>query len=180
LWALISEHGVSPQRIAIVAERAIQARTPGLLTGADGVFVARDVPSTAVTLLVMSAGFQYEAPDDVMEAILVPESHPQDEIVDFVIAKQRLAWAATPGDLGFTLAQVPLACDETPQVAKIDDAAIAAGLEVGDEIVRVDGHDVTGLRCYLVRALLRVPPETTVELGLARGETVRVTARAVK
>lgn len=66
------------------------------------------------------------------------------------------------------------------QVAKIDDVAIAAGLEVGDEIVRVDGHDVTGLRCYLVRELLRVPPDTTVELGLARGQTVRVTARAVE
>jgi hypothetical protein len=180
LWALVTEQGVSPQRIAIAAERAIQTRTPGLLTGADGVFTARDVPPTAVTLLALTAGFQYEAQDHVMEAILVPESQREDEIVDFAIAKQRLSWAATPADLGFEMSQIPLACTETLRVAKIVDATIAAGLVLGDEIVTVDGHDVTERRCYLVRALLRVPPETTVELGLARGETVRVTARASK
>jgi RNA polymerase sigma factor (sigma-70 family) len=180
LWALVTEQGVSPQRIAIAAERAIQTRTPGLLTGADGVFTAHDVPPTAVTLLALTAGFQYEAQDHVMEAILVPESHREDEIVDFAIAKPRLSWAAPPADLGFEMTQIPLACTETLRVAKIVDATIAAGLALGDEIVTVDGHDVTERRCYLVRALLRVPPETTVELGLARGETVRVTARASK
>lgn len=180
LWALVTEQGVSPQRIAIAAERAIQTRTPGLLTGADGVFTVRDAPPTTVTLLAMSAGFHYDAPDDVMEALLVPPSQPQDEIVDVVLAKPRLSWDAPAGDLGFALRQVPLACDETPSVAAIDDATIAAGLVVGDVIVTVDGHDVTDLRCYLVRALLRVPPGTAVELGLARGETVRVTAGAAQ
>jgi hypothetical protein len=180
LWALVTEQGVSPQRIAIAAERAIQTRTPGLLSGADGEFIARDVPPTTATLLVMSQGFRYEAVEDVMEAMLVPQSQREDEVVDVVIAKQRLSWVAPAGDLGFELNQVPLACSETMSVTKVHDATIAVGLVEGDEIVTVDGHDVTGLRCYLVRALLRVPPETTVELGVARGETVRVTARASK
>lgn len=180
LWALFSEQGVSPQRVAMAAERAMRTRTPGLLTGADGIFTARDVPPTTATLLVISAGFQHDALDHVMEAMLVPQSHPVDEVVDFPIARQRVSWDAVPADLGFTLEQVPLACSDTPRVAKIEDAAIAAGLVLGDEIVTVDGHDVTGLRCYLVRALLRLPPDTAVELGLARGETVRVTARASK
>lgn len=111
---------------------------------------------------------------------LVPQSQPPGEIVDVVLAKPRLSWEAAAGDLGFQLRQVPLACDETPSVATIDDATIAAGLVVGDAIVTVDGHDVTDLRCYLVRALLRVPPGTAVELGLARGETVRVTAASAE
>lgn len=180
LWALFSEEGVSPQRVAIAAERAMQTRTPGLLTGADGVFTARDVPPTTATLLVLTHGFQYDALGHVMEAMLVPQSISQDEVVDFPIAKQRLSWEAVPGDLGFEIRQVPLACNETPTVEKIVDPTIAAGLVRGDEIVTIDGHDVKDLRCFLVRALLRVPPETVVELGLARGETVRVTARERK
>ena len=178
VWALTTEQGVSPQRIAIAAERAIQTRTPGLLTGPDGVFTARDVPPTTVTLLALSAGFQYEALDDVMEAMLVPQSQDEGGIIDFPIAKQRLPWAAVPADLGFELRQVPLACDQTPTVTKISDPTIAKGLAVGDEIITVDGHDVTDLRCFLVRALMRVPEGTTLEFGLKRGETVRVTARA--
>lgn len=180
LWAVVTEQGVSPQRIAIVAERAMQTRTPGLLTGADGVFTARNVPPTAVVVLAISAGFQPDALDHVMEAILVPQSQPTDEIVDFVIAKQRVPWAAETGDLGFTLDGFPMGCGDTPSIAKIDDADIAVGLKAGDEIVSVDGHDVSGLRCYLTRALMRVPPGTTLELGLARGESVRVTARDPK
>ena len=180
LWALITEQGVSSARIAIAAERAMQARTPGLLTGTDGVFTARDVPPTGVTLLVLTAGFQPDALEHVMEAIHVPQSQPVDDIVDYPIAKQKLPWSAEAGELGFTFAEFQLACEETPQVAKIIDATIANGLKVGDEIVSVDGHDVSGLRCYLTRALMRVPAGTTLELGLARGESVRVTARDPK
>ncbi|HWB74914.1 MAG TPA: carboxypeptidase regulatory-like domain-containing protein, partial [Nannocystaceae bacterium] len=180
VWVIITEQGVSSARVAVAAERAMQARTPGLLTGTDGVFTARDVPPTGVTLLVISAGFQPDVLEHVMEAIHVPQSQPVDDIVDYPIAKQKLPWAAESGDLGFGIGQFQLACEETLQVAAIADEAIANGLKVGDELVSVDGHDISGLRCYLSRALMRVPPGTTLELGLARGETVRVTAREPK
>ncbi len=52
--------------------------------------------------------------------------------------------------------------------------AAAAGLQVGDEIVSVDGHDVTGPRTYLHGSLTHALPEATITLGLARGVTVPI------
>jgi hypothetical protein len=136
------------------------------------------VPPTTAMLLVLSAGFQFDSPDNVMEALLVPQSE-SDEPIEIAIPRPRFApSAATGGDIGFTLVQYSLGCSETPRIGKIHDAAIAVGLKVGDEIVAIDGHDVTRYRCYLGKTLLSVAAGEVVELTLARGETVRVTARA--
>ncbi len=50
-----------------------------------------------------------------------------------------------------------------------------AGLQVGDQIIAVDGQDVTGGAAYLYSALTRVAPGTVIHLGLARGVTLDVT-----
>jgi C-terminal processing protease CtpA/Prc len=55
--------------------------------------------------------------------------------------------------------------------------AAAAGLLVGDEILTVDGHDVTGGNSPLHMLLRGVPEGTVLRLGLARGVTVEITAR---
>lgn len=47
-----------------------------------------------------------------------------------------------------------------------------AGLEVGDEIVFVDGKDVRGLDVAGLRRLLRGEPGTHVQLTVLRGEQV--------
>ena len=54
--------------------------------------------------------------------------------------------------------------------------AASSGLQVGDEIVSVDGYDVRGSQSYLYRSLIFVPPGTRVTLGLARGANVTITA----
>lgn len=51
-----------------------------------------------------------------------------------------------------------------------------AGLEVGDVIIAVDGHDITGWRAYLYEPLTRVPEGTTIRLKLKRGSTIEVRA----
>ena len=54
--------------------------------------------------------------------------------------------------------------------------AAQAGLQAGDEIVSVDGHDVTGVNGYLYYTLTAVKAGTRVRVGLARGVSVEVTA----
>jgi serine protease Do len=52
--------------------------------------------------------------------------------------------------------------------------AAKSGLEVGDVITSVDGHDVQGENLY-VADLLRAPPGTKLIIGVARGATVSIT-----
>lgn len=54
--------------------------------------------------------------------------------------------------------------------------AARAGLRTGDEIVAVDGVDVTGDNRWLYTRLRQVPPGTTITLTLARGVSVKVKA----
>ncbi len=54
--------------------------------------------------------------------------------------------------------------------------ASQAGLQVGDEIVRVDGHDVTGENTYLYYKLVEVKAGAKVRLGLLRGAELELTA----
>ncbi len=49
--------------------------------------------------------------------------------------------------------------------------AFRAGLRVGDEIVEVDGEDVTSLQLLDIVARIRGPRDTTVQLGIKRGDS---------
>lgn len=177
LWATVTEDDATSARVAMAAERAMQTRAPGQLSDADGNFVVPDAPPTTVMLHVMSAGFQSESPEAVMEVVMVPQSQT-NEPIEIEIPRSRFAPFAATADIGFSLVQYSLGCNETPRVGKIDDASIAGGLREGDEIVAIDGHDVTRYRCYLGKTLLALADGDHVDLTLARGETVRVTARA--
>lgn len=173
--AVFDVRDIEIQSLAARAERALQARIPGLCSDADGRFIALDVPPDAAVLLAISKGFQRE-PSQVLESIvLLPGA--TEEIVDFPIATPRLRFDEVPGTLGFTQHFEPFTCVATPKVQSVDDPTIASGLVVGDEIVAIDGYDVSGTRCYLARTLMRVPAGRTIALELARGETVRITAR---
>lgn len=59
-----------------------------------------------------------------------------------------------------------------------DGPAVDSGIEVGDVVTSVDGHDVTGENIYLYFSLAQVPEGTTIELGLERDATVSITAAA--
>ena len=61
-------------------------------------------------------------------------------------------------------------------VATSQPLAAAAGLQIGDQIISVDGQDVTGANSYLYRGLTDVLEGTTVTLGLVTGKSLAVTA----
>ena len=60
-------------------------------------------------------------------------------------------------------------------VVRKDGPAASAGLQVGDVIVSIDGHDVRA-EPSLYWSLSKVSPGTTVALGLQRGAVARITA----
>src|SRR5690606_37451292 len=97
------------------------------------------------------------------------------------IARRRVPENEAPGDLGLTLRE-PAPGTEPDQArlmvafVRPNGPAMKAGIVVGDEIVSVDGQDVTGAHGYLFRELARVKAGTEVQLGLARGVIVALTA----
>ncbi|MCA9709246.1 MAG: PDZ domain-containing protein, partial [Myxococcales bacterium] len=103
---------------------------------------------------------RFEEPDQELEPIALARGLPLD---------------AEVGALGLTLTEVPLGAP--PREHRLTIAAVqaggpadAAGLQVGDEIVSVDGHDVTGDDRHLYGPLTRVPPGTSLTLGVRGGD----------
>jgi len=97
------------------------------------------------------------------------------------VVKRRVAAGVAAGDLGFTFKRAgptedPLARRLVVAVVRAGGPAAAAGVKVGDEVVTIDGHAVTGENVYLHSSLLTIPAGAVVRLGLAGGVTVAVTA----
>ena len=104
------------------------------------------------------------------------------ELAPIRLAPRRLATGEVAGDLGYSVKQPemgadPLQARQVVAVVRPGGPAAAAGLQVGDEILTVDGHDVTGGNSPLHTLLRGVPEGTVLRLGLARGVTVEITAR---
>ena len=123
-------------------------------------------------------GGEYET---AWSAVKIAGGQPEVSLPPVRLVKRRVAAGATRGDLGYTKKRAepgedPLARRLVVAVVRRGGPAATAGLQVGDEIVTIDGHDVTGANLYLEDSLLKVPPGTVVRLGLARGATVEITA----
>ncbi len=108
---------------------------------------------------------------------------PSVELPPIRMPRKRIKPGEVDGDLGYKLAAPDAAADPsatrlTVAVVRPGGPAEAAGLQVGDEVVRVDGQDVTGSNAYLSRSLTNVPAGTIVTLGLARGVDIAITAGA--
>lgn len=86
------------------------------------------------------------------------------------------------GDLGVRFKEPPVDVPEPDLMEHVvsfirpGGPASGSGLAIGDTVISIDGHDVTGPRAYLFSTLATVPPGTTLTLGIAGGKTVRVTA----
>lgn len=105
------------------------------------------------------------------------------EIGEIRVTREQVSRGAAAGDLGYTLKRAaptddPLQARSVVAVVRPGGPAARAGLLVGDEIVTVAGQGVLGADAYLHDNLSRVPPGATVQLGLARGVVVNVTAGA--
>ena len=150
------------------------------VTGADGSFSVEHAPSGSVLVVLMPLDWQN---NDYGYAQIPVEtgSGPVADVGDLVVPRRRLGARDRGGDLGFTLQERTPGTDPTQvtftvAVVRPDGPAAAAGMTVGDVIVSVDGHDVTGERSYLYNALARVAEGTAVTFGLERGGVVSITA----
>ncbi|MDX2093971.1 MAG: PDZ domain-containing protein [Kofleriaceae bacterium] len=103
------------------------------------------------------------------------------DLGEITVLKKRLKEGEQAGELGVRFKESPPGADErTFEISFIDPKGAAAnsGLKVGDVIVSIDGVDITRDGWSTGWTLLRAPPGTKLELGLARGTSVTVTLKA--
>ena len=103
---------------------------------------------------------------------VILRANPSGDVHDrggAVLEEALLRVGVAPGDPGFTT-------DAGLVVASVraDGSAVEAGLQVGDVIVSVDGHAVTG-DARLFHSLMQVRAGTRLQLGLARGVMIDLT-----
>lgn len=151
-----------------------------VVTDDAGQFELQDVPAGPITVLCMPADPMRTGHDMAAIPIDVQAGTPID-LGRIPMAKRRLKPGDFPGDLGFSLKQPLPGADMAVRSLEVtavrpDGPAAAAGLRVGDVIVSVDGHDVTGKMGYLYGSLTTVPEGTKVTLGVSRGAAVTLVA----
>lgn len=113
--------------------------------------------------------------------LTVPGSGAAIELPPFRIVRERSGGDERAGDLGYKLrpdepGEPPGPC--VVGLVRPGGPAARAGLQVGDEIVSIDGHDLTGAGRYLYDSFAYPEAGTTVRLGLERGPVLEVTAGA--
>ena len=144
-----------------------------------GRFEVARAPTGPVTILVGRPN-DTTVPSTYMRMEIAGDG-PVVELPPLRVSRLRTKPGEAPGDLGYVLRQPPpgTALDQVHHVIAVvrpGSPAASAGLQVGDEIVAVDGQDVSGASAYLYRGLIAVAQGTTIQLGLARGVTLAVTA----
>ena len=152
------------------------------ITGADGRFECDNAPTGRVRILAFPMDWN-SAPYGPVFRVATTDGGAHSDVGDLRAPPNRIKSDQRAGNLGFTLKDPP--ADVNPAgikwvVALVDPRGPAAtsGLQVGDTIVSVDGHDVTGDDAYLYHSLTRVAPGTRVTLGLSRGASVSIAAAA--
>jgi protocatechuate 3,4-dioxygenase beta subunit len=149
------------------------------VTDGDGRFEIGGVPAGRVWILASPS----EVDSSYAPAAIVTEVHSGDgnDPIRLRVAQRRIGSRDRAGDLGFQT-KTPLPDTDPSEfrwsVAAIraDGPAAASGMKVGDEIVSVDGYDVSALNGYLYPPLVGVAPGTLVKLGLSRGVVLGIVA----
>ncbi len=97
------------------------------------------------------------------------------------MATQKVKNGEAIGDLGYAIKSAAPGAEPSEREFEValvrpGGAAAAAGLQVGDIIVSIDGQEVTGEQRHLYSSMTRVPVGISLKLGLARGATIEVTS----
>lgn len=151
------------------------------ITDDAGEFEVDHAPTGKVTLAISPRNWSTGEFDYVWVPAVIAASESAVVLPPIRVARKRVARGETSGDLGYSIKQPeagadPLARRLVVAVVRPGSPAAAAGLQVGDEIVTVDGHSVTGPDAYMLRSLTNVPPGAAIVLGLKRGASVTLTA----
>jgi S1-C subfamily serine protease len=149
------------------------------VSGADGRFHVENAPAGRVQLFLFPAEFRGSS-YGFARRLADLEGGRTTDVGDVRVPRRRMKIDEMPGDLGFVLKRNPPETEPGEEdlevaVVRVDGPAARAGLQVGDVIVSVDGHDMRG-DASLYWSLAMVPAGQSVSLGLARGAAVKITA----
>lgn len=147
----------------------------------DGRFEVERAPTGPATVIVIPPNFATGEFGWTQSPVRIPEGKEVAELPDIRLARARVKDEEVEGSFGYTLKSLEPEADPMDRklvvaVVRPGGPAAQAGLQVGDQIVSVDGHDVTGASAYLAAELTRVLAGQTVRFGLARGVTLAITA----
>ena len=152
------------------------------VTDASGRFELKNVPTGPVQVFVSP---QNSNDDRKFGSISLPahisSAASTVELPPIRMPRARVENGEKEGDLGYKLKVLepgadPLTAGLQVAVVRAGGPAAMTGLQIGDEIVRIDGQDVTGANGYLHASITAVPAGTVVTLGLKRGADVKITA----
>ncbi|MDC0723651.1 sigma-70 family RNA polymerase sigma factor [Nannocystis bainbridge] len=151
------------------------------VTDAEGRFEVADVPVGQATVIVTARSFGATSDHETLWSRAQISSGSVVELAPLEVLRRRLQPDDEAGELGVTMLRDDPAAGAKaarPTVAFVQPGgpAARAGLRIGDVIVAVDGHDVTGDHVHRFDALTRVPAGTELRLELARGDSVTLIA----
>lgn len=151
------------------------------ITDAAGRYEVEHAPTGKVQVMVMPRNWDDEDYGWTFLPTFVAATGEAVEIPPIKVSKKRVKQDQAAGDFGYSLKQSepgadPLARRSIVAVVRPGSAAAAAGMKIGDEIVSVDGQDVTGGNSYLLGSLTQVLEGTVVSFGLAGGGTLQIAA----
>jgi protocatechuate 3,4-dioxygenase beta subunit len=150
----------------------------------SGSFTVRAAPTGPVRIMIVGRNFFGSSGKNYgwtrMRAS-IPTDQKTYALPAIKIAASRTEGRERGGDLGFGVAETPP--ESEPEDLPMKVAVIRPGgpastteLKVGDVIVEVEGHDVTGENRYLYGSLTRVKEGDSVTLGLEGGGKVTIVA----
>jgi membrane-associated protease RseP (regulator of RpoE activity) len=143
----------------------------GEVTDVQGRFELERVSAGAVQVMIMPRAMVENGYEFTGFGLEIAGPGPVVELAPMKLTRLRIKDGEQAGDLGLTTGK-----ELTITAVRAGGPAAQAGIVVGDQVVRVDGHPVTGGEMRLFYSLSRVPAGTRLVLGLARGVDVEVVA----
>ncbi len=151
------------------------------ITDATGRYEVQHAPTGKVNVRASSRNWQDGEYDNSSMPAVITASGETIELPPIRVSKRRLERDEVNGDFGHSFKEPEPGADPMLRrlvvaVVRPGSPAAAAGLKPGDEVISVDGQDVTGPNTYLMYSLTRVPVGTAVNFGLAAGSSLAITA----
>ncbi len=151
------------------------------ISNEDGTFELQGVPVGKVRATLFPRDFRDDGDYSFTQRNAVVKDDDPYELPPLTMVKRRLKKKEDEGWLGYKMKESDPGADwgdTNVEVGFVHPGGPAdiAGLEAGDTVKSVDGHDVSGENSPRFYTLATVPIGTTVEFGLEGGKTVKITA----
>jgi protocatechuate 3,4-dioxygenase beta subunit len=152
------------------------------ITDDDGVFEVERAPAGRLQVWVFPMHRWHSSEYAWASTVVTARGGTVHDVGRIEVPRKRLKGKERAADLGFKVQETPPDTDPADRrfivsYIRPDGPAAYTGLEVGHEIVAVDGRIVTGAKYWLYWSLTRVRAGVTVRLGLKNGQTIFITAQ---